>query len=61
MFIATTETRDTLTIKIKVGEIRRAAANQAEFDHLRIRIAELVARAAVLDLDLQNLILPWRP
>ena len=60
MYITTKETRDTLTIKITTGQIRRDAANKAEFDAILVRIAELVARAAVLDLDIQNAILPWR-
>ena len=60
MYIHTTETRDTLCIKIKTGDIRRHAANQAEYNDLMLRVAELVARAAVLDLDIRSTILPWR-
>jgi len=61
MYITTKETRDTLTIKISTASIRHDAANRAEFDAISVRIAELVARAAVLDLDIQNQIFPWRP
>lgn len=61
MYITTKETRDTLTIKISTGQVRRDAANQAEYDALMIRVAELVARAHVLDLDILNQIFPWRP
>ena len=60
MYITTKETRDTLIVKINLGDIRRHAANKAEYDNISIRIAELIARAAVLDLDIQNTILPWR-
>lgn len=60
MYIITNETRDTLSIKINLSQIRRDSANKAEYDNIGVRIAELVARAAVLDLDIQNAILPWR-
>lgn len=60
MYISTKENRDTLTISVSLRAIRKDAANAAEYQALQVRVAELVARAAVLDLDIQHQILPWR-
>ena len=60
MYITTTENPRYLTIQIDTGRMQIDAANRQEYDNLMVRVAELVARAAVLDLDIQDTILPWR-